>query len=128
MNKVIITGRLGADPVEHDGENGKFVTYTLANTEWTKNGDNTNWIDVVAFGSSGEFAAKNLSKGKKIILEGRLNTRTYEKDGEKRKSYSVIAVKQEFDEPKKDIDSSKGEEIMQLDPDTVNEISKDLPF
>lgn len=72
MNKVIITGRLGADPVEHDGENGKFVTYTLANTEWSKNGETTNWIDVVAFGSSSEFALKNLVKGQKIILEGKL--------------------------------------------------------
>lgn len=41
MNKVIITGRLGADPIEHEGEKGKFVTYSLANTEWTKNGEMT---------------------------------------------------------------------------------------
>ena len=47
MNKVIITGRLGADPIEHDG-NSKFVTYSIANTEWTKNGEVTNWIDVIA--------------------------------------------------------------------------------
>lgn len=125
MNKVIITGRLGADPIERDGENGKFVTYALANTEWTKNGEVTNWIDVIAFGSSAEFAMKNLVKGQKIILEGRLNARPYEKDGIKCKSTSVIVVKQELDEKKR---AASDDEFMEVTPEMIDEFCQDVPF
>lgn len=128
MNKVIITGRLGADPIEHDGEKGKFVTYSLANTEWTKNGEMTNWIDVVAFAYQAEFALKNLVKGQKIILEGRLNSRPYEKDGEKRKSTSVVALKQELDEPKRANSASDDDGFMEMTPEMIDEFCKDLPF
>lgn len=127
MNKVIITGRLGADPIEHDG-NTKFVIYSIANTEWTKNGEITNWIDVIAFGSQAEFAKKNLVKGQKIILEGRLNAHPYEKDGEKRKSTSVVAIKQEFDEPKRANSANDEDGFMEMTPDMIDEFCKDLPF
>lgn len=108
MNKVILTGRLGADPVSHDGENGKFVTYTLANSEWSKNGEITNWVDVTAFSANAEFALKNLSKGQKVLIEGRLSVRPYEKNGEKRKSVNVIVSKQEFADSKKDKQADEG--------------------
>lgn len=62
----------------NDG-NSKFVTYSIANTEWTKNGEVTNWIDVIAFGPQAEFAKKNLVKGQKIIIEGRPNADPYER-------------------------------------------------
>lgn len=126
MNKVIITGRLGANPVEHDGENGKFVSYTLANTEWHKNGETTNWIDVLAFAASAEFAMKNLVNGQKIILEGRLTSRITEKDGVKRKSTTVIAVRQELDEKKRA--ESNSDEVMEITPEMIDEFCQDGPF
>ena len=64
----------------------------------------------------------------KIILEGRLNSRPYEKDGEKRKSTSVVALKQELDEPKRANSAKDDDGFMEMTPEMIDEFCKDLPF
>ena len=92
MNKVILMGRLCADPdVRYSqGENSMAVArYRLAVDRRYKREDeqNVDFISCVAFGKNGEFAEKYLHKGIKIAVCGRIQTGSYtNKDGQIRGS------------------------------------------
>ena len=107
MNKVIIMGRLTRDPdVRYSqGDDPKCVSrYTVAvdRRQRGNNGDQTaDFISVVAFGKSGEFAEKYLKKGTKVVITGRIQTGSYTKDdGTKVYTTDVVAEDQEFAESK----------------------------
>lgn len=104
MNKCILIGRLTADPdIRATQSNTTVANYSLAVDRGVKaEGQPTaDFIDVVAFGKSGEFAQKYLHKGTKIAIEGRIQTRNWEdKQGNKRKSVEVIVDRHEFCESK----------------------------
>ena len=107
MNKVIIMGRLTRDPdVRYSqGDDPKCVSrYTVAvdRRQRGNNGDQTaDFISVVAFGKSGEFAEKYLKKGTKVLITGRIQTGSYTKDdGTKVYTTDVVAEDQEFAESK----------------------------
>ncbi len=89
LNKVMLIGRLGRDPeIRYSQQGTAVVNFSIATSEqWTdKNtGDRqekTEWHRIVMFGRQAEVCEKYLSKGKQIYIEGRLQTRTYEKDGQ----------------------------------------------
>jgi single-strand DNA-binding protein len=89
INKVILIGNLGRDPeISYSQQGLAVVNFPMATSEqWTdKNtGDRqekTEWHKVVAFGKPAETLEKYLSKGKQVYIEGRLQTRSYEKDGQ----------------------------------------------
>lgn len=106
MNKVILMGRLTADPEVNysSGENATtFARYTLAvDRRFKREGDTTaDFIRCVAFGKSAEFAQKYLHKGIKIAIEGRIQTGSYNnKDGQKVFTTDVVVENQEFAESK----------------------------
>lgn len=105
MNKSILIGRLTADPDIRQTQNGKSVaTYRLAvDRQFKQDGqDDADFIPCVAWGNQAEFANRYLRKGMKIAIEGRIQTRTFEKDGEKRFAFEVIAERHEFVERKAD--------------------------
>jgi single-strand DNA-binding protein len=95
-NKVQLIGNLGNDPQIHIFENGnKKATLSLATNEsyTNKEGEkveNTQWHNVVFFGKTADIAEKFLTKGTEIAIEGKLNTRSYEKEGEKRYVTEII--------------------------------------
>lgn len=105
MNKVILAGRLTADPeVRYSGEMC-VARYRLAvdrrtarNTDGHREAD---FINCVAFRKSGEFAEKYLQKGMKIMVSGRIQTGSY-KDKEGRTVYTtdVVVEEHEFCESK----------------------------
>ena len=105
MNKVILIGRLAADPeVKYmQNENQTAVArYRLAvNRRFHKEGEpDADFISCVAFGKNGEFAEKYLSKGMKIAVVGRITTGSYEKDGQKVYTTDVVVEEHEFCEGK----------------------------
>ena len=81
MNKIAVTGRLSKDPTVRYTPSGKVVCqFTLAVQREFKNADGqyeADFIPVVLWSNSAEVAGNNLSKGKKILVEGRLQTRSY---------------------------------------------------
>ena len=88
VNKVILIGRLGKDPEVRNLENGVSVaTFTLATTEVYKDkitGEKkeiTEWHNVALWRGLAEIASKYLHKGDLLYVEGRLRTRSYEKEG-----------------------------------------------
>lgn len=110
MNKVILMGRLTRDPdVRYSqGENPTAVArYNLAvDRRFNRNDENnTDFVNIVAFGKAGEFAEKYLHKGTKVLVTGRIQTGSYtNKDGQKIYTTDVVAEDQEFAESKRSAD------------------------
>lgn len=105
MNKVILMGRLTRAPEVRysDGADPLAVArYTLAvNRRMKKNGEqDADFIPCVAFGKTGEFAEKYFKKGQLVAITGRLQVRSWDKDGERRWSTEVIIEEQHFAESK----------------------------
>lgn len=101
MNSVKLSGRLTADPeLKMTPQNVAVTTFILAVDRRTKE-DKADFPTIVAWRQTAEFASRYLSKGRRIIVEGELRTRTYEdRDGKKRKVTEVEAVNIEFADSK----------------------------
>jgi len=105
INKIILIGRLGADPILRETKTGAVVvhfpvatsrrvksTEPAENEEEVKMTEETQWHRIVAWGRQGETCAQYLKKGKKVYVEGSILSRHYEaKDGTDRMSFEVIA-------------------------------------
>ena len=97
VNKVIILGRLGADPELRSSPSG-VTTCNLSiatSINWTdkNSGDKkekTEWHRVVFFGRPAEVIDQYMKKGQQLYVEGRLETSKYEKDGIERFSTNII--------------------------------------
>ncbi len=98
LNKAMIIGNLGRDPEMRYTPNGQAVTqftvavnrnYRDANGEWQ---EETEWFRVVAWGPLAERTAEYLRKGRKVYVEGRLQTRQWEdQSGQKRYTTELVA-------------------------------------
>lgn len=98
INKVILVGRLGADPEIRYTQDGAMVTNlnVATNEQWKdKDGEKqqrTEWHRVVTFRKLAEICGNYLSKGSLVYLEGRIQTRSWDdKDGNKRYTTEIIA-------------------------------------
>jgi len=98
VNKVILIGRLGADPEVRYTQEGMMVTnLRVATNEYRKDKsgervDRTEWHRVVAFGKLAEICGNYLSKGRLVYIEGSLRTRQWEdKEGNKRSTTEIMA-------------------------------------
>lgn len=115
MNRVVLAGRLTADPdIRHTGgaEDLAVARYRLAVDRRVarNNGEQTaDFINCVAFGKRAEFAEKYLRKGVKIMISGRIQTGSY-KDKEGRTVYTtdVVVEEHEFCESKGSSNSEPG--------------------
>lgn len=108
MNKVILIGRLTADPDIRQTNSGKsVVSYRLAVDRNIKaeGQPEADFLSCTAFGKSAEFAGNYLRKGMKIAVEGRIQTGSYEKDGVKRYTTDIIVDRHEFCESKRSSES-----------------------
>lgn len=97
VNKVILVGNLGKDPEVRNLENGATVAnFTIATTESYKDRttgekkDITEWHNIVLWRGLADIAAKYLHKGDMIYLEGKLRTRSWEKDGVTRYTTEIV--------------------------------------
>lgn len=97
VNKVILVGRLGKDPEVRNLENGASVAnFTMATSETYKDrvtGEKkeiTDWHNIVLWRGLAEIAQKYLHKGDMVYIEGKMRTRSWEKDGVTRYTTEVI--------------------------------------
>lgn len=97
LNKVMLIGNLGKDPEVRTIPNGtKVANFSVATTEsyTDKQGnkvDKTEWTNCVLWKGLADISDKYLRKGSKIYIEGKLVTRSWEKDGQKRYTTEVVA-------------------------------------
>ncbi len=97
VNKVILVGRLGKDPEVRNLENGAVVAnFSVATTETYKDkttGERkeiTEWHNIVLWRGIAEVAQKYLHKGDMVYIEGKLRTRSWEKEGVTRYTTEVV--------------------------------------
>jgi single-strand DNA-binding protein len=96
LNKAMILGRLGQDPVvKHQTDGGQVTSFSLATTNTSnRNGEkkeSTEWHNCVAFGRTAEIAGQYLKKGSQALVEGSLRTSKYkDKEGNERSSTSIV--------------------------------------
>lgn len=135
LNKVMLIGRLGADPeVRYTQSNTAVATLNLATTERYKdsNGElqeSTEWHRIVAWGRLAEICQQYMKKGGQIYVEGSLQTRAWEdKEGQKRYTTEVKALSIQMLDSKSDGGSgssnNKQEEAATVDAQDDD----DLPF
>ena len=132
LNKIILMGRLTRDPeLRRTGSGTAVTSFSLAVDRDFKsqNGEKeTDFIDVVAWRNTGEFAAKYLAKGRMAAVEGRIQARDWQdKDGNRRKAVEVVADNVYFADSKRD---SKPQETTSSNEPEFDEIEDDgdLPF
>ena len=110
MNKVILMGRLTSDPKmdwTRSEDSKQYATYTLAvNRRFKKNGQaDADFISCIAWGAMAEFAEKFMKKGAMFAVEGRLNVRSWEKDGERHWTTTVVVENCYFTGSKRDAEN-----------------------
>ncbi|MDY0312073.1 MAG: single-stranded DNA-binding protein [Desulfobacterales bacterium] len=103
VNKVIIVGRLGRDPEVRYTPDGTAVTNLSVATslEWKDKNtgekkEKTEWHRVVVFRKLAELCGEYLSKGRQVYVDGRLQTRSWEKDGQTHYTTEIIANDVQF--------------------------------
>jgi single-strand DNA-binding protein len=89
LNKVMLIGNLGRDPeIRYSQQGVAVVNFPIAtNEQWVDKNtgekqEKTEWHRIVAFRKQAEILEKYLSKGSQVYIEGKLQTRSYEKDGQ----------------------------------------------
>ena len=96
-NKVQLIGNLGNDPEIINLESGKTLAkFSIATNESYKNAQgekvtDTQWHNIVAWGKTAQIVEKYITKGKEVVVEGKLTSRSWEdKDGNKRYITEVV--------------------------------------
>ena len=135
VNKVILIGNLGADPEVRYSQNGTAVAnFRVATTEtWKKEGGKeelTEWHRVVTFGRLAEICGEYLSKGSKVYIEGRIQTRKWEdRDGNPRYTTEIVAREMKMLSPRGADGSGQGSYRDEEPPlPDVPPMEDDVPF
>jgi len=92
FNKIILVGNLTRDPeIRYVGSGAAVTKFTLAVNRRSKQAEETDFIDIVAWDKLAETCNTYLKKGMSCLVEGRLSIRSYDdKDGNKRKATEVV--------------------------------------
>lgn len=128
MNHITLIGRLTRDPELRYTQSGKaFCTFTLAVDRRFKQNNNqptADFIPCVAWDKLAEIIGNNLAKGRRVGIEGRLQTRTYEaKDGSKKSAFDVMIEEMEFLDTKKEGQSQPSQQ-----KPSQQDWTEDIPF
>ncbi|MAE72943.1 MAG: single-stranded DNA-binding protein [Bdellovibrionaceae bacterium] len=135
VNKVIIVGRLGADPeVKEIGSGSQVANMSVATSDnWTdKNGqkqERTEWHRIVVWGKLAELCGRYLSKGRQVYVEGRLQTRSWEdQQGQKRYTTEIVANTVQFIDGRATESDAGGYNNQDFGPEPSFDASEEIPF
>ena len=135
VNKAILVGRLGRKPEERNTSSGNsMATFSIATSERRKDqsgewSEHTEWHNVICFGRTAETAAKYLDKGRQVYVEGRIQTRSYDKDGVTQYRTEVVANVLQFLGSRDDtVSSAPTKSYNQSKPAGSGSSGNDIPF
>ncbi len=135
LNKVMLIGHLGDEVKMHyfDGGNsiGRFPIATNESYTNKQTGEkitNTEWHNVVVRNKLAEICEKYLSKGDKVYCEGRIKTRQWEQEGQKRYATEIHVVDMTFLTTKKETVKPGASVVNQPAANKPTEENDDLPF
>ncbi len=134
VNKVILIGNLGADPeVRYSQAGTAIASFRIATTETWKKQDGskeeqTEWHRIVAFARLAEICGEYLSKGSKVYIEGRIQTRKWDdRDGNTRYTTEIVAREMKILTPRGGSDASVSQQYDEPPfPEPV--MGDDVPF
>ncbi len=134
LNKVMLIGRLGANPeIRYTPDGTPIANFNLATSETftNKNGEKvtqTEWHRVVVFGKLAEIVGEYYTKGRKVYVEGRLRTRSWEdRDGNKRWTTEIVATNMFMLDTKTESDLSSQDVFNEHSEETTIS-DDDIPF
>jgi single-strand DNA-binding protein len=96
-NRVVLVGNVGKDPeLRYTASGVPVATFSLATSEMWKDKDGqqrerTDWHSIVAWSKLAEIIQEIVKKGSRLLVEGKIQTRSYEKNGEKRSVTEIVA-------------------------------------
>lgn len=129
MNKVILMGRLTRDPEISSSTSGTtFARFSIAvDRKFSREGEpDADFFNCSAFGKTAEFIERNIHKGTKILVSGRLQNNNYtNKEGQKIYDVRVVVEDVEFGESKKDTNNAQTQDEFLNVPDGQD---MELPF
>ena len=96
MNHITLIGRLAKDPELKYSQSGKAYCKFSVAVPREFNRDEVDFLDCVAWNKTAETIAEWLNKGRRIAIQGRLETGTYEKDGKNIKTHNIVVDRFEF--------------------------------
>lgn len=140
LNKVTLIGRAGKDPqVNTTSNNNKVASFSIATSEKYKDKEGntketTEWHNVVIWGKLAEISEKYVKKGSLLYVEGKLTTRSYEKDGVTKYTTEIVVNEMKMLEYKKEGTQSNEPPLPTEPPqtqktETLPQIEdEDLPF
>ncbi len=137
-NKVVLVGNLGKDPEMRVTPAGHRVcSFSLATGDNYKDQtgkliERTDWHTITIWGNLAETASKYLKKGDKVLIEGSLRPRDYEKDGVKHYTYDIVAFNMLMLSPRgahENAPVNNGDDMLNEDYDEPSgDDEEDLPF
>ena len=127
LNHIQIHGYLGRDPELKEYKNAQGETRSLCNLSVgvSRVGDGTDWFDVTIFGKRAEVVEKFFSKGSQILVTGRMQSDTVEKDGRKHKYWKLIGSSFDFCDSK---GTPRGDSNLNDLSDSFKAAEDDIPF
>ncbi len=137
INKVILMGRLTRDPeMRHTNSGTPVTTFSIAIDNGYGDNKRTDFVNCLAWNKTAEFVTKYFTKGKMIIVIGRITTRSWEtQDGKRAYATEVVAKEVSFGEtktlPQLNTPQTAAQQPMQDDDDDftpLDEEDDDLPF
>ena len=130
INKVIIVGNLGQDPeIKYTAGGAAVTTLSIATSDSWKDKDSgmdqerTEWHRVVLWRRLAEVAGEYLKKGSKVYIEGQLQTRKWEQEGQTRYTTEIIAKDMQF----LDSRGSSNNESTQKSSEMNDQSAADIP-
>lgn len=132
INKVILMGRLTRDPeMRHTNSGTPVTTFSIAIDNGYGENQRTDFVNCLAWNKTAEFVTKYFTKGKMIIVIGRITTRSWEtQDGKRAYATEVVANEVSFGETKSSPQTAAQPPMQDDDDDftPLDEEDDDLPF
>lgn len=129
INRVIISGRLTRDAEVKNLPSGtSVVEFGLASNRKFKDKEDTTFIDCTMFGDRASNLAQYLTKGKKLIVEGRLRYESWEKDGQKRSRVGVVVDEVSFMEAPQKSETATSSEERSIPDMSYVDLTENVPF
>lgn len=129
-NKVFLKGRVGKDCEVKNTVTVNIGSFTLATSNhFTKDeSKKTDWHNITLFGKQVDSLAQYITKGKELVIVGRIQYDKYEKDGQKMTATKIIAEEIEFCGSNKSEDEEPIQEKPVKKTKKKEELSEDIPF
>ena len=124
MNKVMLIGHLGGDPeIRYLPSGTAMAKFSLATNRWKKNGEDQppDWHRITVWSRLAEICAQYLTKGRQVMIEGRIEYGSYDKDGVKHHTTDIIAENMEMLGSRADMEPGKPSRPVGVQED-------DIPF